>query len=84
MIARHAPGGEDPRRALTSAELQAASDRARPRVARKGGSDALGLGAGLLGACLLGAFTLVSLSQGRAQASGAAAAAQASFTRRMK
>ncbi len=57
------PAGNDPRLKLEPDELEAASVRAMPQVARASGlGDNLGLAAGLLGAVALGGIVWISLS----------------------
>jgi len=57
------PAGNDPRLKLEPDELTAASVRAMPEVARSSAiGDNIGLAAGLLGVCALGAIVWVSLS----------------------
>lgn len=61
------PGVSDPRRQMDPESLDAASVNALPSVAKTSGlGDSLGLAAGVLGACLLGGFTLLTLSNNRA------------------
>jgi type IV secretion system protein VirB10 len=56
----------DPRAAAPGTALVAVSQNALPQVAgRKAGRDSLGLMAGAAGAVLLGAITLITLSNGR-------------------
>lgn len=54
------PTGDDPRLRRAPDDLEAATRSAMPQVAR-GGSDALGLAAGMIGVAAIGAFTIISL-----------------------
>lgn len=54
------PPGDDPRLRRAPDDLEAATRSAMPQVAR-GGGDALGLAAGMIGCAAIGAFTLISL-----------------------
>lgn len=57
---------DDPRSAMTSDELAEASVRAAPQVTRRsGGTEAVGLAAGVLGVAVLGGLTLVGMSNAR-------------------
>lgn len=75
MIDRFDSPSADPRAALTADDLQAAAMRAAPMVARRGRGDVLGLGAGVLGALVLGGVTLVAMSNSRAETPQTAAVA---------
>jgi type IV secretion system protein VirB10 len=64
-----AGAANDPRTTMTADDLHGAARWDGPRVARAGrGGDMLGLAAAAVGALAVGAFTLVSLSQGRTEA----------------
>lgn len=64
-----AGAANDPRTTMKDDDLRNAALWEGPRVARAGrGGDTLGLAAAAVGALAVGAFTLVSLSQGRTEA----------------
>lgn len=76
MLIRDRDAKFDPRSLLPPGELELASLRAAPKVARPArGGDTIGLAAGVIGALALGAVTLVSLSHQRTAEAPAVVAA---------
>lgn len=78
MIATDVAAAHDPRLAIPDEDLAQASARAAPEVGRPASAaEGMGLAAGVIGAAMIGCFTMLSLAHHRADAATAKTTPQA-------